>query len=144
MRLFLTLALGILIGSAGIALVCLQQEEGAAPASAPTFTWSYDRREVDGIPKTTVSLTAKRGNATPETKAVDTVEGDCNASDSPDADAVAGSTMITCYYAGLGRVFKVVQSGSGYAVQRKIFEEASPDYDPPAPAFETVATFEGA
>ncbi len=49
--------------------------------------------------------------------------------------------MIICYYAGLGRYYKVVEDRDGYAVQRRVFEEASPDYDPPPQAYETVVRF---
>lgn len=112
------------------------------PQGAPSFSWEYESLEgEDGIPETRIMLAVTYPNGFVERKEVDTVEGSCNEYLEPDEDVYEGSTMIICYYAGLGRYFKVVNSGDEYLVQRRIFEEASPDYDPPITDFETIATF---
>lgn len=112
-----------------------------ATQGAPTFTWSYDSVERDSIPYTEISSTASYENGASVTKRVGTVEGSCNVYENNDADVYERSTMIICYYAGLGRYFKIVEEEEGYAVQRKVFEEASPDYTPPQETYETVVRF---
>lgn len=115
---------------------------GSAAEGTPVFSWEYETSEnSDGIPETTITLAAAYPNGFVERKEIDTVEGSCNDYPEPDADVYENSTMIICYYAGLGRYYKVVTSGDEYLVQRRIFEEASPDYDPPVTDFETIATF---
>lgn len=106
-----------------------------------SFEWLYFSFEKDGIPQTTISLQASYDDGTTQTKEIGTVEGNCNVYDERDADIYPGSEMIICYYAGFGRYYKVVKSGSGYIVQRKEFEEVSPDYSPPIRGFETVVIF---
>lgn len=107
----------------------------------PTFLWSYLTGEVDSIPMTEISLTATYENGQTNTKLIDGIEGTCNEYPEPDADVYQNSTMIICYYAGLGHYFKIVKENGHYLVQRRVFEEASPDYDPPVEGFETIATF---
>jgi hypothetical protein len=106
----------------------------------PTFSWKYATDESGEIPQTTISLIASYP-ARGATKVIDTIEGTCNAYVSPDADVYAQSEMIICYYAGFGRYYKVVEKNGIYQVQRREFEEASPDYNPPVASFETIATF---
>lgn len=110
-------------------------------AGTPTFTWSYREFENESIPYTEIVLTATYENASPDTRIIDTVEGNCNAYEPRDPDVYERSTMIICYYAGLGRYFKIVEGAEGYRVQRKVFEEASPDYAPPHQAYETITRF---
>lgn len=108
----------------------------------PAFTWQYETSEnQDGIPETKISIAAIYLSGTITRKDVDTVEGNCNEYTETNADMYENSTMIICYYAGLGRYFKVVKSDGSYLVQRRIFEEASPDYNPPVTKFETITTF---
>lgn len=107
----------------------------------PTFTWSYKSSTIGDIPQTEISLTAKYEDGNSVTKVIDTVEGNCNEYEDADADTYERSSMIICYYAGLGRYFKVVADGAGYTVLRKIFEEASPEYDPPTHQYEAIASF---
>lgn len=107
---------------------------------SPTFVWQYRAHEGE-IPRTTISLTARYENGEELTKEIDTIEGECNAYDSESENVYTNSSMIICYYAGLGRYYKVVADGSAYAVQRKVFEEASPEYDPPVEVFETIGAF---
>lgn len=111
------------------------------PEGKPVFTWSYSSFEKNEIPRTTISLSARYENGFVVTKMIDTIEGGCNEYQERDVDVYAGSSVIICYYAGLGRYFKVVENGSIYEVKRKEFEEASPDYNPPVRTFETIATF---
>jgi hypothetical protein len=110
---------------------------GSVPHGS-TFAWTYAPSDVDGIPHTAIGLDITFPDGTVRAKEIDDIEGGCNEYPEPDADAYAGSAMITCYYAGLGRYYKVVESGGKYLVQRRIFEEASPDYAPPELPFQTV------
>ncbi len=106
------------------------------------FEWVYESKdEKDGIPQTNISLVAHYSDGTTEKKLVDDIEGGCNEYSNPDKDAYPGSKMIICYYAGFGRYYKVVQSADVYLVQRKEFEEASPDYNPPIQSFQTIVQF---
>jgi hypothetical protein len=106
------------------------------------FAWSYTTSEKDNIPYTTIRLTASSVGKEPVTKEIDTIEGGCNEYEDRDTDVYQNSIMIICYYAGLGRYYKVVEEDDGgYAVQRKVFEEGSPDYVPPEQNFETIARF---
>ena len=122
----------------------------------PKFTWSFRNFEKDAMPMTTISLTVRYADGMTETKQIDTVEGSCNAYDAPSSNATGGgigadkyaqSEMIICYYAGFGRFYKVTQIAvpsenrnlNRYPVQRKEFEEGSPDYEPVDQPFETIA-----
>lgn len=115
---------------------------GAALRAKQTFAWSFRSFEIDGIPRTAISLTARDiAGASSVTKDIDEIEGGCNDYPEPDADLYQYSTMIICYYAGLGRYYKVVESGTGFAVMRLVFEEAGPDYDPPIQQYEVIERF---
>lgn len=106
------------------------------------FEWVYEPMgEKEGIPQTTISLVGHYTDGTSEKNQIDKIEGGCNEYSNPDKDVYKGSTEIICYYAGFGRYYKVVQSGERYLVQRKEFEEASPDYNPPIQDFKTIAQF---
>lgn len=108
----------------------------------PTFSWSYREYENEGIPYTEISLTASYENRTTSTtQVIDRVEGSCNAYEDPEIPTYERSTMVICYYAGLGRYYRVVKDGEDYAVQRRVFEEASPDYEPPIRPYETILWF---
>lgn len=113
----------------------------ATPEGAPIFEWSYESSTEDEIPRTTISLTAIYPDGERESKKIQTIEGGCNEYVSPDSDVYENSSMIICYYAGLGHYFKVVEAGGKFNVQERIFEEASPDYSPPVTGYETIATF---
>lgn len=113
----------------------------ASSTKNASFEWMYASFEKDYIPQTTISLRATYDDGTTETKVVETIEGNCSAYDERDPDVYASSEMIICYYAGFGRYYKVVKGERGYMVQRKEFEEASPDYSPPIGKFETLVTF---
>lgn len=110
---------------------------------APTFTWTYSPVEKGSvsIPYNIVSLTATYPEGTIDTKEIDTIEGDCNEYVNPDKDVYLKSTEIICYYAGLGRYYKVVKDGTEYLVKKKEFEEGTPDYNPPTQEFVTIVKF---
>lgn len=113
----------------------------AADKGEPVFEWSYDLDESGEIPRSIVALTASYADGTSVEKEIDTVDGTCNEYPEPDTDIYPGSTMIICYYAGFGQYYKVVESGGLYVVQRRVFEEASPEYDPPVQGYEALASF---
>lgn len=118
----------------------IQREE--VPHGEPTFSWSYSTDESGEIPRTRITLRAMYFDGTSRTKEIDTVDGTCNVYPSPETDVYPKSDQIICYYAGFGLYYKVVVTGNGtYAVQRREFEEASPDYDPPVTGFETIVVF---
>lgn len=112
-----------------------------APKGAPAFAWTYREFEQEEIPRTAISLEATYPDGTTLTKEIDTIEGGCNEYPEPDADVYPASTEIICYYAGFGRYYKVVEGEGGFLVQRKEFEEAAPDYDPPVQEFATLVRF---
>jgi hypothetical protein len=137
-------SLAAVLSFAVFAAACTPVDGGAPLGTDPvpegsTFAWTYAPSDVDGIPHSAIGLAITFPDGTVRSKAIDDIEGGCNDYPLPDADVYAGSTMITCYYAGLGRYFKIVESDDGYLVQRRIFEEASPDYSPPDLPFETIA-----
>jgi hypothetical protein len=110
----------------------------------PTFVWKYENdatQNPDGFPQTVVSVVATYPNGASETKKIDTVDGSCNDLPDAEADSVPGTTAVQCYYAGFGYRFKITQGPASYLVQRKEFEEASPDYNPPVAEYEVVAEF---
>lgn len=114
--------------------VTTQEEE-------PTFEWSYTYSSKSDIPRSTIHLTAKYPSGASTTKQIETIEGTCNEYENRDPDVYPKSQMIICYYAGFGRYYKVVEEGASYAIKRKEFEEASPDYNPPIAPFETLVRF---
>lgn len=148
MRLLLALGAILIVASLGLFIlgkpqppVTSVQAVPSVERGEPAFSWSYREHEKDSIPYTDISLTASYADGTMETKVIDTVEGNCNGYEEADPDIYERSSMIICYYAGLGRYFKVVEEGEMYAVQRKVFEEASPEYEPAPQPYETVARF---
>ncbi len=114
---------------------------GATQPKSASFEWAYSSFEKDQMPWTDVILVAKYSDGTKETKHVETIEGNCNEYTERDTDVYEASQMIICYYAGFGRYYKVVKKETGYEVQRKEFEEASPDYSPPVQNFQTIMKF---
>lgn len=119
--------------------VILDEEKEAR--GAPTFTWSYHTFEGTDFPVTEISLTAAYEDGSSETKLIEKIQGSCNDYEDPDQMIYERSTMSMCYYAGYGHYYKVIEELESYAVQRRIFEEASPDYEPPILPFETIARF---
>jgi len=147
-NILITAAALILVGGAAYFLT---QEESQVPPTdmpapeqtrgAPVFKWSFEEGEEEGIQQTSISLTATYENGTSDTKLIAAIEGGCNSYENADSDVYEHSTMIICYYAGLGRYFKVIEDGEGYVVQQRMFEEASPDYNPPQRPYENLTRF---
>lgn len=111
----------------------------AEPAGPPAFSWRFedaDSLNPDGNPETRVLLDVTYADGSKETRLVDTTHASCN--ELPETEA----GIIQCYGAGLGYRFRIIESGSRYLVQRKTFEEASPEYEPPAYEYETVLELE--
>jgi len=119
----------------------MPQEDSSVNLGIPTFEWAYRTYTEDEIPRSEISLIARYENEIVREKVIDTIQGDCNVYAEPDPDIYEGSEMIICYYAGLGHYFKVVETDDAYVVQRKVFEEATPDYSPAPEPFEAVARF---
>ncbi len=111
------------------------------PVGTPIFSWQYTPVNDRDFPKTQITLTATYPDTTRISKDIDTPDGSCNDYANPDANVYPRSTMIICYAAGLGHYYKVVQDNGHYLVQRKTFEEGSPEYTPPELPFETIERF---
>lgn len=110
----------------------------------PVFTRKTeysDSKNLDGLPKTKLSLEAKYADGTIQTKHIDTPDGSCNALDDREADQLASTTIFQCYAAGFGYRYKIVKGENSYVVMRKSFEEGSPEYNPPEQVYEAVAEF---
>ncbi|HRH55703.1 MAG TPA: hypothetical protein PK609_02450 [Candidatus Paceibacterota bacterium] len=116
-------------------------QEDIQTGGDPSFEWSYKAFTENEIPYSRISLTAEYPNGATDRKEIDTIAGGCNEFIEPDADVYPQSTMIICYYAGLGHYYKVVEGDGAYLVQRKVFEEASPEYNPEPEEFEVIAQF---
>ena len=117
------------------------QEEFIGPAD---FTWRFseaDSLNPDGNPNTDIFLDAVYANGVTHTQYIDTTAGSCNEVEYSDTDIVPVSSTIICYSAGLGYYFSVSEEDDAYLVQRKMIEEASPEYTPPEYAFEVIAKF---
>ena len=117
------------------------KEDTGTISGDPVFEWTYASSSDMDIPYSKISLVARYPDGSIRTKDIDTIAGGCNAYGEADADVYEKSTMIICYYAGLGHYYKVVEDAGRYLVQRKTFEEASPEYNPPPEQFETIAEF---
>lgn len=117
------------------------KEENDYPVGLPTFSWSYEEFDKDEISQSTIFLTAEYENGVNIKKEIDTIEGGCNVFIDPDKDIYDKSEMIICYYAGLGRYYKIVKDEENFLVKRKIFEEYHPDLTPPKTDFETIYIF---
>ncbi len=110
---------------------------------APVFVWKFEEADslnLDGIPETDIILEATYSGGKVETKLIDTTPGGCNTL--PDSeDSVAGAQSIQCYSAGLGYRFRITKGENSYNIERKTFEEALPDYEPPVYEYEVIAEF---
>ncbi len=111
------------------------------PVGEPIFEWIFEDNQNDpDYPKTNISLKAMYENTT-ITKFVDTAHGSCNLYEGSEKDVYPKSEMVICYAAGLGHYYKITNQENAYLVQRKIFEEAYPEYTPPINPFETILKF---
>lgn len=118
------------------------QVEGKA--QTPTFVWQYENADslnLDGLPQTNIFLEVKYPTGVTLRKLIDTTPGTCNSLPDSDIDSVLGSSNIQCYSAGLGYRFKITTGKKSYLVERKTFEEASPDYNPPPYKYEIISEF---
>ena len=111
----------------------------AAERTVEGFAWDLADVEDSEYDETEVTLIVRYDDGTSQRIGADTVEGSCYDEDVETALA-PGSTQITCYYAGLGHKFRVLDSDDAYLLQMRVFEEAGPDYAPPVQEFETIAT----
>lgn len=108
----------------------------------PNFKWVFDYKDDNlDFPKTVISLTAEYEDGVILTKEIDTAQGSCNQYDKKDKDVYGKSEMAICYFAGYGHYYKIVKLDDSYLIQRRIFEEASPDYSPQVLPFETISEF---
>lgn len=122
----------------------LPSGEDAVP---PVFTWTYEEDSelnLDGLPNTNIFLEARYSDGSVVRKPIDTVPGGCNALPDPEKDSLPNTPTIQCYSAGLGYRFMVTEGTGEYRIQRKKFEEASPDYEPPTYEYEVIARFPSA
>lgn len=119
-------------------------QEQIQNSGLPVFVWKYEKDDSlnpDGQPNTNIFLEAKYPSGITETKLIDTTPGSCNDLPESDIDTVPGSTNIQCYSAGLGYTFKITKGENSYIIKRKIFEEASPEYNPPLQEYQVVSEF---
>lgn len=111
----------------------------------PSLSWSYESVPNEDYPKSIVSLAIDDGSEFPSMYTVETIDGSCNTvdqssySDEGEKVSLAGdSSPILCYFAGFGRIFRVIEEENSYVVQGKDIEEGSPEYTPPETRFETI------
>lgn len=107
----------------------------------PRFMWKTgpdSSLNLDGLPQTAIFIEVTYSDGTVQKKLIDTVPSSCNVTDTSEKGSVEHSTTLQCYGAGLGYYFIVTRGEQAYLIQRKKFEEASPEYDPPAYVYETV------
>ncbi len=120
-----------------------EEEVSAEPLSG--FSWYFaeaDTNNPDGNPQTEIYLTANYGNDNLVEKLVDIVDGGCSELEGESYENdVSNTAQVQCYYAGLGQQYRIVESNDSYVVERKLFEEALPDYTPPSSQWETVINF---
>jgi hypothetical protein len=108
-----------------------------APSSVTGLSWDLYVTEAAEWPETSVTLVALHEDGSSTRIPADSVEGECNAEDT-ETDLALDSTQLTCYYAGLGHKFRVIETNDEYLLQMQVFEEASPEYDPPVQEFVTL------
>lgn len=118
------------------------EQDTVAHGEPSAFTWSFEEGttlNLDGLPETNVFLQVSYPDGATKRIAVDTTPGGCNEIDRTEKDMANGSTVAQCYAAGLGYYFKVTKGPQSYLVQRKMFEEGTPESRPPEHPYETVA-----
>lgn len=109
-------------------------------AKPVSFTWDTkivtDKPET-GTVESQVNLIATFADKSTQKVEVGVFGGSCNLQDI-DVKLALNSKQLTCYFAGAGDNFRVVEANGKFMVQRQEFEEGSPDYNPPIQKFETV------
>ena len=121
-----------------------QGEEATVNKEAVAYDWRFaeaDTLNLDGNPNTNIFLEITYNNGEIEEKLIDTTHGGCNEIPDTGEDTALNSKMIQCYAAGLGHQYKITEGSESYMVERKTFEEAIPDSEPPAYEYEVVAEF---
>lgn len=111
-------------------------------SSPKSFEWKFedsDSLNLDGQPNTDVFVGVTYESGEGKAFLVDTQSGGCNALDSADKDNALGSKNAQCYGAGLGFTYKITKGEDSYLVKRKQFEEALPDFNPPATQYEVIS-----
>ena len=119
------------------------QDTAVLSTEPPVFAWKFEydvTKNLDGLPQTNVILVATY-DTEKVSKRVATVPGGCNDLQEKEKDSVPNSTVAQCYAAGAGDRFKVVKGPDSYLVMKKVFEEGSPEYNPPVQPYEMVAEF---
>ncbi|MFN3187954.1 MAG: hypothetical protein ACK42D_00190 [Candidatus Paceibacteria bacterium] len=120
------------------------QEEATINKEAEIYAWRFakaDTLNLDGNPNTNIFLEITYSNGGTEEKLIDTTHGSCNEIPDTNEDITLNSKMIQCYAAGLGHRYKITTGSESHMVERKTFEEAIPDYEPPEYEYEVVAEF---
>jgi hypothetical protein len=113
----------------------------------PVFSWRYTEANSlnpDGNPQTNLFLDATYTDGQTKSKLISVENGSCNALPEPgktDADMLGHTTIVQCYYAGQGFLYKIVRGEHAYQILQKEFEEGSPEYIPPEQEYKFVAEF---
>lgn len=114
-------------------------------SEAISFDWKYEKSDslnLDGNPNTNVLLEIKYENGIIQNKLIDTVPMGCNILPDTKEEIIAPNSTITqCYGAGLGYWYKITKGNDSYKVERKTFEEALPDFEPPLYQYEVISEF---
>lgn len=121
------------------------EENEIAMAELFSFSWNFEEAptmNLDGNPQTDVFLIATYENNMTEEKLVDTVDGGCSemVGESYEGD-ISNTGKVQCYGAGLGQQYRIVAGEDAYLVERKLFEEALPNYEMPDYEWGVVAEF---
>lgn len=106
------------------------------------FEWRVDSSvNSDGMPESEVRIVIQYADGTTDNNLVDEINAECNSED-VETTLALNSEQITCYYAGLGHKFRVIEEGDQYLVQQLTFEEATPENEgAPLSTFETKDTY---
>lgn len=113
----------------------------------PVFSWRYtvaSSLNPDGNPQTNLFLDATYTDGQTKSKLISVENGSCNALPEPgkaDADMLEHTTIVQCYYAGQGFLYKIIRGEHVYQILQKEFEEGSPEYIPPEQEYKSVAEF---
>lgn len=139
----LIIALVLIVGAVAVWVGVMHQgderietEEATGPTKEPPlFSWRFEEAGTlnpDGNSQTEVLLTVTYPDGAVNEQRVDTVDGDCNVLADEDH-------AVQCYYAGLGQRYRITEEDGSFVVERKYFEEALPDIEPPEQEWEVVA-----
>lgn len=118
--------------------------ENFKKSEAISFNWNFtqaDSLNPDGNPETNIFLEIGYSDLSVLSKLIDIVPMSCNLLEDTKEITALKSKVIQCYGAGLGYLFKVTKGENSYKVERKTFEEASPEYVPPVSEYEVIAEF---